>query len=112
MYEHPPATTAHTRQAVERAAEAAMLGLGPRLDRYGTRALVVCVESDPDARVRAAALGALARGAPKVSARAAWKRATRDHDPIVRRRAGELAPLLDTRATRTTVVSYVLTLLD
>jgi HEAT repeat protein len=47
-----------------------------------------------------------------VSARAAWKRATRDHDPIVRRRAGELAPLLDTRATRSTLVTYVLTLLN
>jgi HEAT repeat protein len=88
------------------------LGLGPRLDRNATRELVGFVESDPESRVRAAALAALARAAPKVSARAAWKRATADRDAAVRRRAAELAPLLDTRATRTTMVTFVLVLLD
>jgi HEAT repeat protein len=99
------------RTALERASEAATLGLGPRLDRNATRDLVARVESDPDARVRAAALGALARRAPKVSARAAWRRATRDHDRAVRRRCAELAPLLTTRATRTTMATHVLVLL-
>jgi HEAT repeat protein len=89
-----------------------MLGLGARLDRNATRALGVFVESDPEARVRVAALGALVRRAPKVSARASWKRATADHDASVRRRAAELAPLLDTRATRTTMVTFALALLD
>jgi HEAT repeat protein len=88
------------------------MGLGPRLDRNATRELVGFVESDPESRVRVAALAALARAAPKVSARAAWKRATADRDAAVRRRAAELAPLLDTRATRTTMVTFVLVLLD
>jgi HEAT repeat protein len=97
---------------VTRAAEAVTLGLGPRLDRNATRELVGFVESDPESRVRVAALGALTRAAPKVSARAAWKRATVDRDASVRRRAAELAPLLGTRATRTTMVTFVLPLLD
>jgi HEAT repeat protein len=112
MHGQPPISAAHERRTVERAAEAVVLGLGPRLDRNATRALGVFVESDPEARVRAAALGALVRAAPKVSARAAWKRATADRDASVRRRAAELAPLLDTRATRTTMVTFVLALLD
>ena len=112
MYGQPPNSAAHERRTVTRAAEAATLGLGPRLDRNATRELVGFVESDPESRVRAAALAALARAAPKVSARAAWKRATADRDAAVRRRAAELAPLLDTRATRTTMVTFVLVLLD
>jgi HEAT repeat protein len=76
------------------------------------RELMVHVQSDPDARVRVAALGALTRRAPKANARVAWRRATRDRDPSVRRRAAELAPLLDTRATRATLITRVLTLLD
>jgi HEAT repeat protein len=97
---------------LERAAEAATLGLNRRLDAHATRDLVSRVESDPDARVRAAALGALVRSAPKVSARAAWKRATRDPDAAVRRRCAELAPLLATAATRTTMVANALRLLE
>jgi HEAT repeat protein len=121
MYGQPPTSEAHKRTSVrrtaleraglERAVEAAMLGLGRRLDRNATRELVARVESDTDARVRSAALAALVRAAPKVSARAAWKRATRDSDPAVRRRCAELAPLLDTRATRTTMVDHLLVLL-
>jgi HEAT repeat protein len=112
MYGQPPISAAHERRTVERAAEAVMLGLSLRLDRNATRALGVFVESDPEPRVRTAALGALVRAAPKVSARAAWKRATGDRDASVRRRAAELAPLLGTRATRTTMVTFVLALLD
>ena len=111
MYGQPPVSAAHERRTVTRAAEAVTMGLGPRLDRNATRELVGFVESDPESRVRVAALGALARAAPKVSARAAWKRATSDRDASVRRRAAELAPLLDTRATRTTMVTFVLVLL-
>jgi HEAT repeat protein len=112
MHGQPSTSNAHARTAVERAAEAAALGLGPRLDRNATRDLVTRVESDPDARVRAAALAALARRAPNVSARAAWKRAAGDLDAGVRRRVAELAPLLDTPATRTTMVTCMLVLLD
>jgi HEAT repeat protein len=99
------------RAAIERAVEAATWGLGPRLDRNATQVLMARVESDTDARVRIAALGALARRAQKVSARAAWRRAVRDDDPAVRRRAAELACTLDTPATRASMVDGVLGLL-
>lgn len=112
MSVEPPNANADTHSAMERAVEAATLGLGPRLDRKATRDLVDCVESYPDARARIAALGALTRRAPKVSARAAWRRATRDRDAAVRRRAAELAPSLDTQATRASMIDRVLTLLD
>jgi HEAT repeat protein len=49
---------------------------------------------DPDPRVRAAALAALARGASRRRAGRAWRRALLDPAPAVRRRAAELAPLL------------------
>jgi HEAT repeat protein len=106
-----PNAGADKRGAIERAVEAATRGLGPRLDRKATRDLVECVESYPDARVRIAALGALTRRAPMVSARAAWRRATRDRDAAVRRRAAELAPSLDTLATRAPMIDRVLMLL-
>jgi HEAT repeat protein len=108
--DHPHADA--ERGAVERAVEAATLGLGPRLDRKTPRELVDSVESDPDARVRSAALGALTRRASRVSARAAWRLATRDRDAAVRRRAAELAPSLDTLATRAPMVDVLLALLD
>jgi len=111
MSVQPPNADADAHGAEERATEAVTLGLGPRLDRYRTRELITRVESDPDARVRSAALGALARRAPKVSARAAWRRATRDIDAAVRRRSAELAPLLDTPATRATMTTNLLVLL-
>lgn len=111
MSAEPPNADADAHSTVERAVATATLGLGPRLDRNATRTLAGHVESDPDARVRIAALGALVRRAPKVSARAAWRRATRDTDAAVRRRAAELAPALDTPATRATLVDRVLTLL-
>jgi HEAT repeat protein len=112
----PPDDGAETPSAPtdarERAAEAATMGLGPRLDAHATRALVVSVESDPDARVRNAALGALVRRATKARARVAWQRAAGDADASVRARAAELAPLLSTPTTRATFTTRVLVLLD
>jgi HEAT repeat protein len=99
---------AAAHSARQRAAEAATLGLGPRLDDNATRELVAHVESDPDARVRISALGALVRRAPKPRARAAWRSAAADADAAVRRRAAELAPLLSTRATRATLTTQLL----
>src|SRR5258708_5592335 len=111
--EQGEADDAGERDAGERAAEAAALGLGAgRLDDHAMRELLRSVQSDGDARVRAAALGALARRAPKVSARAAWRHAMGDRDAAVRRRAIELAPMLDTRPTRATMATRVITLLD
>jgi HEAT repeat protein len=105
-------THASQMSARERAAEAASKGLGPRLESNATRALVTTVESDPDARVRAAALAALVRRAPKARARVAWHHATCDDDGSVRLRALELAPLLSTPSTRATLTARVLLLLD
>jgi HEAT repeat protein len=113
MPEPTPKSDAQAFDAGERAAEMAALGLGAgHLDGHAMRELRVRVESDPDARVRIAALGALARRAPKARAQVAWRYAARDHDSAVRRRACELAPLLDTPATRATLVTQISRLLD
>ena len=49
---------------------------------------------DPDARVRAAALGALARAGGRRRTTSVWRRALGDAAPSVRRRAAELAPAI------------------
>jgi len=54
---------------------------------------IEAAERDPDPRVRAAALGARVRCG--IDARGAWRGACGDPDPIVRRRAAELAPRVD-----------------
>jgi HEAT repeat protein len=83
--------------AVERAARAAALG-HTRLTPEQRRELVTAVESDPDARVRAVALGALVRGGARRAAASAWRTAARDRDASVRRRVAELAPALGVEA--------------
>ncbi len=79
--------------AVERAARAGSLG-HTRLAPEQRRELAAAVESDPDARVRAVALGALVRSGPRRAAASAWRAAASDRDASVRRRAAELAPAL------------------
>jgi HEAT repeat protein len=79
---------------VERAADAAALGLGGRLPRGVGPELETVAGSDVDPRVRAAALGALVRAAGRRRAVAVWRRAVRDPAPAVRRRAAELSPAL------------------
>jgi HEAT repeat protein len=84
-----------SHEALDRAASAAALGTGALrpLDEGDLEQLLA---SDPDARVRAAALGALARaGSPEVTARG-WATAATDDDAAVRRRAAETAPGLRT----------------
>jgi HEAT repeat protein len=83
-----------TQSAVERAADAAALGLRARLPPGAPADLERAARDDPDARVRAAALGALARAAGRRRATAAWRVAVADPEPAVRRRAAELAPAL------------------
>jgi len=78
---------------VARAAELATLGHHAPLDRAAQARLVRAIDDDADARVRAAALGALVRGAPD-GAQAAWLHALADPAPSVRRRSAELAPAL------------------
>ncbi|MEW6471904.1 MAG: HEAT repeat domain-containing protein [Actinomycetota bacterium] len=75
---------------VERAAAAAAAGLHRPVAAGLPVALAELVAADPDRRVRAAALGALAR-LPDPPAEA-WRTATADTDPSVRRRAADLAP--------------------
>src|SRR6266516_741401 len=79
---------------VERAADAAALGLRERLPAGAPAELERAAQHDSDARVRSAALGALARAGGRRRATSVWRRALGDPAPSVRRRAGELAPAL------------------
>jgi HEAT repeat protein len=90
----PTGDSAEQRAAVERAADAAALGQRARLPPGAPADLERAVRGDPDARVRAAALGALVRAAGRRRATAAWRVGVADPEPAVRRRAAELAPAL------------------
>jgi len=79
--------------AVSRAADLAALGFAGALDRGQIDGLRRAQSEDPDARVRAAALGGLVRASPG-DAFATWPDATVDPEPSVRRRAAEVAPAL------------------
>jgi HEAT repeat protein len=81
---------------MSRAARAASLGHSGRATADRLHELERLVRTDPDARVRAVALGALARTASRRDAAATWRIAASDPDPAVRRRAAELAPGLGT----------------
>jgi len=80
------------------------MGLQGGLSAASQAELVTAAETDVDTRVRSAALAALVRtagadGGP-VDPLAVWLGATTDPDAAVRRRAGELAPLLLAAAPR------------
>jgi HEAT repeat protein len=75
---------------VQRAAAAAAAGLRRPVPAEMPEALAGLVEDDADSRVRAAALGALARLPDPPPA--AWMRAAADPDPAVRQRAADVAP--------------------
>ena len=77
---------------VARATAAVTLGLSGELPRTAASVLAQLADHDGDPRVRAGALGALVRAAGIRRARDAWRRATGDPEPAVRRRAAELAP--------------------
>jgi HEAT repeat protein len=79
--------------AVARAAELAALGHQSPLADAARARLVAAVTDDDDPRVRAAALGALARAAPG-GAVDAWEDALGDPAPAVRRRAADVAPTI------------------
>jgi len=81
---------------VERAAAAAAAGLRRPVPAETAAALELLVAGDPDPRVRAAALGALAR-LPDPPA-GVWLRAAADPDPSVRSRAADLAPAFAARS--------------
>jgi HEAT repeat protein len=86
-----------TDDPLERAAALAALGLAGQMAPSDVDATVQAATTDPDARVRAAALGALVRAAPRAVALDAWRGAATDRDATVRRRAAELAPALAKR---------------
>ena len=88
----PTRDRAERRTAVERAADAAALGLRARLPAGAPADLERAAREDPDPRVRAAALGALARAGGRWRATAAWRIALADPEPAVRRRASDVAP--------------------
>ena len=89
-----------TATAMDRAVEAASLGHRTNTTPEERAGLERVVCSDPDARVRSAALGALVqiatgtRSGARRQAGATWRIAARDPDATVRRRAAELAPAL------------------
>jgi HEAT repeat protein len=74
--------------------ELAALGATGRCSDAETATLLAATTDDPDPKVRAVALGALARAAPKRVAAKAWRAAAGDADAAVRRRAAETAPTI------------------
>jgi HEAT repeat protein len=81
----------HPDDPVERAVATVAAGAQRPLPSATVRWLAELVAHDPDSRVRAAALGSLARAG---GAEAAWVAAMADAEPSVRRRACELAPAI------------------
>lgn len=65
------------------------------------------VSTDPDPRVRAASLAALARSAVSGLVAAPWRDASHDPDASVRRRAAEVAPSLGSAITGALLISLL-----
>lgn len=77
---------------IEDAARYAGLAQRHRLPAGAPAELEAALARHPEPRVRAAALGALVRAGGRERAQRAWRGATVDAAPAVRRRAAELAP--------------------
>jgi HEAT repeat protein len=71
------------------------------------RALAGRAIDDPDPRVRAVAIAALVRTAPRRVSAPVWRRAARDADARVRRRAAEVAPKLGRAVTCAALVELL-----
>jgi len=84
--------------AVARAAALAALGRGPALDAATSDDLRSAATTDPDPRVRAAAVAAITRVGVAASALTAWTASVADRAAAVRRRAAEMGPALAGRA--------------
>jgi len=97
--------------AVARAADFATVALGAAPSGATEARLAEAVTTDPDPRVRAAAIGALARVGTTARAGDAWRRAVGDAEPEVRRRAVEVAPTLARRSEPATLVTPLVQLL-
>ena len=83
--------------AVARAAAFAALGRGPELDLEESHRLRAAAATDPDARVRAAAVAAIVRVGAVEIARTTWTASNDDEHAGVRRRAAEMGPALRDR---------------
>jgi HEAT repeat protein len=97
---------------VARAADLAALGHRGRLTPDDVATLSAACAHDPDARVRAAALGALLRAGPAPAVEGPWCAALADGDAAVRRRACELAPACADANDASMVVRELLATLD
>lgn len=95
-----------------RAARLATLAFGPALTDANQTSLERAASDDPDARVRGAALAALARAGKPARAGVAWRDAVTDNAPAVRRRAAEVVPALAGRGDPGPLVPSLLRLLD
>ena len=96
---------------IDRAARLVALGLDEDAAPGAVDSVASVALRDSDARVRAAALGALARAGTAAAAREAWEHALGDPDVVVRRRVGELAPVLADRAEPSGLVAGLVELL-
>jgi len=105
-------TTEPADDPLARAAATAALGHRARWPAGTAASLSDTAAGDPDGRVRAAALGALARAGPPPRAARAWSGALGDPDPSVRRRGCELAPVVAGRAPSVAVAAPLVGLLD
>lgn len=98
--------------AVTRAAEFAALAFGPPVTADTEAALEGAATHDPDGRVRAAALAALARAGTPGRSGETWRVAAGDRAAVVRRRAAEVAPGLAGRGDAGPLVPSLLRLLE
>jgi HEAT repeat protein len=87
---------------VDENARAAAVAVGRDADELAQRAT-----DDPSPAVRAVAVAALVRTAPRRISAPVWKIATRDVDASVRRRAAEVAPKLGRAATCSALVELL-----
>lgn len=81
-------------EPLDRAARAAAVGARGRCTADEASELAALATADADPRVRAAALAALVRSAPRATAARVWGVAATDAVATVRRRAAETAPAL------------------
>ncbi|HEV7523658.1 MAG TPA: HEAT repeat domain-containing protein [Acidimicrobiia bacterium] len=89
--------------AVDTNARAAAVAVERDARELGARAV-----DDPSATVRAVAIAALVRTAPRRLSTPVWRRTAHDTDPLVRRRSAEVAPKLG-RAAPCVVLVELLT---